>query len=284
MFVLGWEPLRIPALGVAGVAWATVAATLLQVVIYETLWWRRRATHRSAPSYRHRTARSDVRELLRIGAPSGFHWLLDLGAWTLFTIAVARLDAVQSAANLIGITIIRAAFMPAYGISTAAQTLVGQYLGSGDRSAATRSGWTSVRVTSVYMAAMGLVFAAFGRPLVAMFTDDVQVIDLAARLMLWAACFQLGDGVQVVLSGALRGAGDTKYVMLTGLAGAWFVFAPLAFGLMAGLGMGVEAGWIAINGWVLALATLLIVRFRGERWKSARINLEPRPRPEAEVA
>ena len=90
--------------------------------------------------------------------------------------------------------------------------------------------------------------------------------------------------MQVVLSGALRGAGDTKYVMLTGLAGAWFVFAPLAFGLVAGLGMGVEAGWIAINGWVLALATLLIVRFRGERWKAARINLEPRPTPETEVA
>lgn len=284
ILVLGWEPLGIPAFGVAGVAWATVAATLLQVVLYETLWWRRRRAKLEAPRYRNRTTWPDVRELLRVGAPSGFHWLLDLGAWTLFTIAVARLDSVQSAANLIGITIIRAAFMPAYGISTAAQTLVGQYLGAGDRVSATRSGWTSIRVTSVYMAAMGLVFAFFGRPLVAAFTDDPQVVELAARLMLWAALFQLGDGVQVVLAGALRGAGDTKYVMLTSLAGAWFVFAPLAFGLMSVLDLGVEAGWIAINAWVVALSVLLIARFRGDRWKEARLNLEPRPTPETEVA
>jgi MATE family multidrug resistance protein len=283
-FVLGWEPLSIPALGVAGVAWATVAATLLQVVIYQWLWWGRRAARREAPRYRHRTTWSDVRELVRVGAPSGFHWLLDLGAWTMFTVAVARLDAVQSAANLIGITIIRAAFMPAYGISTAAQTLVGQYLGARDRESAARSGWTSVRVTSVYMAAMGLSFAFLGRQLVAAFTDDPAVVDLAARLMLWAALFQLGDGVQVVLAGALRGAGDTRYVMLTSLAGAWFVFAPLAFGLMRVLDLGVEAGWIAINAWVIALSALLIARFCGGRWKEARINLEPRPLPETDVA
>jgi MATE family multidrug resistance protein len=191
---------------------------------------------------------------------------------------------VESAANIIGITLIRVSFMPGYGISTAAQTLVGQYLGARDPKSAARSGWTSVGITCAYMGAVGLCLWLFRTQLVGLFSDDPQVVEVGARLMIWAALFQLGDGVQVVLAGALRGAGDTKYVMIASLTGAWVVFAPLAFYLMMAHGLGAEGGWIAVNAWVIALAALLVVRFRGDAWTKGGINLEPRPVPEAEVA
>jgi MATE family multidrug resistance protein len=278
------ERLRIPAMGVEGSAWATVVGTVVHVGLYGEIQRRRRLAGRAAPWWRSRWEREDAKELLRVGGPSGFHWLLDVGAWTLFTIAVARLDAVQSAANVIGITLIRMSFMPGYGISTAAQTLVGQYLGARDVQSAARSGWTSVGITCAYMGGVGLLLWLFRAQLVGLFTDDPRVVEVGARLMIWAALFQLGDGVQVVLAGALRGAGDTKYVMLASLAGAWLVFAPLAFYLMLAHGLGAEGGWIAVNAWVAALAVLLAGRFRGDAWTKGGINLEPRPVPEAEVA
>ena len=132
VLIFGVKALGIPAMGVAGAAWATVIGTIVHVAVYWEIQRRRRAAGRPAPRIQSRSTTADVKELLRIGGPSGFHWLLDLGAWTLFVITVARLDAVQAAANMVGITLIRASFMPGYGISTAAQTLVGQYLGARD--------------------------------------------------------------------------------------------------------------------------------------------------------
>jgi Na+-driven multidrug efflux pump len=208
---------------------------------------------------------------------------LDIGAWTAFTLAVARFDPVQSAANLIGISLIRISFMPAFGVSKAAATLVGQYLGAKDVPSAARSGWTSASLTSVYMVAAGICYFVFRKPLVALFTSDPAVVIVGARLMVWASLFQLGDGLQLVLAGALRGAGDTKFVMWASLTGAWAVFAPLAFTLMIWKGMGVESGWIAINAWVIVLASLLAWRFRSGVWTKGGINLEPRPMPAADV-
>jgi MATE family multidrug resistance protein len=283
LLIFGWKPAGIPAMGVAGAAWATVFATALHAGIYVGIARRRHRAGKDAPRYRERSSLADHRELLRVGAPSGFHWLLELTAWTAFTLAVARLDAVQAAANIIGITIIRASFMPGYGISTAAQTLVGQYLGARDVASAVRSGWTSTWITVFYMGAIGVLLYVFRREAVGLFTSDPAVIEVGARLMIWAALFQVGDGIQVALAGALRGAGDTKYVMYASLAASWFVFAPVTFYLMITRGMGAEAGWFSVNLWVLVLAVFLVARFRGRAWTKSGLALEPRPIPETEV-
>jgi MATE family multidrug resistance protein len=284
LWIPGVPALGIPSFGVEGAAWATIVATCVHTAIYLGLARRRRARGGPAPRYRDRLAPADQRELLRVGAPSGLHWAVDIAAWTLFTVAVARLDETQAAANVIGLTIIRASFMPGFGFSTAAQTLVGQYLGARDVASARRSGWNSTWITLGYMGGMGLLFLLFRETLVGFFTDDPEVIRVGSRLLLWGAAFQIGDGLQLVIAGALRGAGDTRFVMWTALAGSWAVFAPLTFWLMIVRGMGAEAGWLAVNVWVAALVVPLIVRFRGDAWTKGGINLEPRPVPEAEVA
>jgi MATE family multidrug resistance protein len=139
------------------------------------------------------------------------------------------------------------------------------------------------------MGAMGVAFFIWRERLVDLFTDDPEVIAVGARLMLWAALFQLGDGIQVVLAGALRGAGDTKYVMFVSLAASWAIFVPLTFVMMFVFGRGAEGGWFAVNAWVLALAVALVIRFRGSAWVQARVTegevvVEPRPVPDMEVA
>jgi Na+-driven multidrug efflux pump len=180
--------------------------------------------------------------------------------------------------------IIRMSFLPGYGVGTAAQTLVGQYLGAGDIASARRSGRTAMIIATTYMGIMGLVFFTMPAQLVSLFTDDPDVIRVGQRLILWAALFQLTDGVQVVLGSALRGAGDTKFVMWSGIVGSWLVFVPIAFYLMEVRKMGSEGGWIGVIAWAGALAILLLWRFRGDAWTKGGINLEPRPVPEGEVA
>lgn len=283
LLVFGYVPLGIPRLEVPGAAYALVAATALHVAIYWVVARRRVARKRPAPHFRDPVTWAEVKELLRVGAPSGLHWLLDIGAWTLFTMRVATLGAVEAAANMIGIMIIRMSFLPGYGVGTAAQTLVGQYLGAGDVASARKSGWTATWISTAYMGVCGVVFFLIPAQLVALFSDDPDVIRVGERLIYWAALFQLTDGIQVVLGSALRGAGDTKFVMWAGLAGGWVVFIPITWYLMDHRGMGAEGGWIGVIAWALALAILLVWRFRGNAWTKGGLNLEPRPVPEGEV-
>jgi MATE family multidrug resistance protein len=282
--IFGLPGLGIPAMGVFGAGLATTIALFLHVAIYWMIARRRKTTGLPAPSFREPVTRGDIDELLRVGVPSGVHWLLDIGAWTVFTMKVATLGAVEAAANMIGIMIIRMSFLPGYGVGTAAQTLVGQYLGAGDIASARRSGRTAMIIATTYMGIMGLVFFTMPAQLVSLFTDDPDVIRVGQRLILWAALFQLTDGVQVVLGSALRGAGDTKFVMWSGIVGSWLVFVPIAFYLMEVRKMGSEGGWIGVIAWAGALAILLLWRFRGDAWTKGGINLEPRPVPEGEVA
>lgn len=284
VLIFGRPEFGIPAMGVFGAGLATTLALFLHVAIY---WWiarRRKRAGLPAPSFRERTTRQDIKELLRLGVPSGVHWLLDIGAWTIFTMKVATLGAVEAAANMIGIMIIRMSFLPGYGVGTAAQTLVGQYLGAGDVDSARRSGRAAMAIATVYMGLMGIVFFMMPAKLVGLFTDDPDVLRVGQRLILWAALFQLTDAVQVVIGSALRGAGDTKFVMWSGIIGSWLVFVPIAFYLIEVRKMGSEGGWIGVIAWAGTLAVLLLWRFRGNAWTKGGINLEPRPVPEGEVA
>jgi MATE family multidrug resistance protein len=282
--IFGVPALGIAAMGVFGAGLATTIALFLHVAIYWMLARRRKSAGHPVPSFRERVTRQDIQELLRVGTPSGVHWLLDVGAWTIFTMKVATMGSIQAAANMIGIMIIRMSFLPGYGVGTAAQTLVGQYLGAGDIASARRSGWTAMRIATAYMGIMGIVFFMMPARLVGLFTEDAEVLRVGQRLILWAALFQLTDAVQVVIGSALRGAGDTKFVMWSGIIGSWLVFVPIAFYLIEVRNMSAEGGWIGVIAWAGALAVLLLWRFRGNAWTKGGINLEPRPVPEGEVA
>jgi MATE family multidrug resistance protein len=285
LFVVGYAPLEIPPMGVAGLGWATVIATAVQWLALAFVSERRRHRGEAAPRHFRPSRLEDLREFLRVGAPAGVHWLLDISAWALFNVGVARLAAAQSAANVIAISLLRASFMPGFAVGTAAQTLVGRYLGAGDIASAARAGWTSMWIACAYMGTLAAVFLLFGGTLFALFTRDAAVLMLGTSLMRWAAAFQVGDAIQVVLAGALRGAGDTRFVMWVSFGSAWGVFVPLSWWLLGDRGMGVQGGWMACVAWVVALAVPLVFRFRGDKWRKSLVHAEePRLHPECEVA
>jgi Na+-driven multidrug efflux pump len=166
----------------------------------------------------------------------------------------------------VAIVIIHISFMPGYGISIAATTLVGQYLGARDRDSALRSARNALRLAMTFMAAMGLVFFAFRRELIGIFNHDPQVIGVGAQLLVFAAIFQIFDAVNMVLSGVLRGAGDTRFPMIAAIVVSWLVFVPLVWLLCVRLDHGVAGGWFATIVWTSSLALVLRHRFVRERW------------------
>ena len=255
-----------PRLGIAGAALSTVSATTVGTVIYLGLFLRRGRregflTQPRIPFDRHACWR-----LVRLSWPIGAHGALDMGAWTLFTALIARLGTVEAAAHAIAIRVISLAYMAGYGISVAATTLVGRYLGAQEPAAARRSMRSSLMLTLLLMGSMGVGFFVWRQPLVALFTQDHAVALLAVHLVIFVALFQLFDSLSLSAMGVLRGAGQTRWPMLAALLVNWGLFVPSAALVMFPWQGGILGGWTVALGSAILLGLVLLWRVLRGGW------------------
>jgi MATE family multidrug resistance protein len=262
--------LGLPRLGVAGAGLATsiaewAGAALLVIVLLLPSVKRRYGTHFAAPDLRA------IRRFLHTGLPIGGQWLLDMGAFALFTTLVARMGNASMAATQAMISLLSLSFMQAIGIGMAATTLVGRYKGAGDLDAAVRS-YRSARKLGIWLATgIAVLFVAAPEALLSIYTSDTEVLRLGRPLLALGAAFQLFDAVQIVANGALRGAGDTRWSFLVQTGLAWFVRLPLAWPFAMTWGGGVVGAWYAEFIFILVLTAALVWRFRSGVWKQLHI-------------
>lgn len=268
-----------PALGVQGAALATVIAQLLQAGLLHAVF----ISHRYHEGFGTRTAyRFDprrIRELTRIGLPSGMGMFLDIFNWGIFTsFVVGYFGAVALASHNVAISFMHVSFMPAVGVNQAIAAIVGRWIGRGDIPRAKARTYTAVKICMLYMFIMGVVFALGGRYLItAIFSKDPEVILLGWKLLVLAAIFQAFDAVNITCLGALRGAGDTRWVMWAMFVGAYTFFLPLALTMAFPLNGGAFGAWISATIYIILLSGVLFLRFKSERWRNINIFTETPP-------
>ena len=168
------------------------------------------------------------------------------------------LAAHQIALNLAALT-----FMVPLGVASAAAVRVGQAVGRRDPRGAASAGWTAIAIGVGFMSSAAIVFLVMPRALIRLFTDDAAVLEIGVSLLFVAAVFQLFDGLQGVTTGALRGLGDTRTAMLWNLAGHWVVGLPLGYLLCFRWGLGVVGLWWGLSvGLMICGVALLLVWIR----------------------
>jgi len=261
-----------PKWGIGGAAVATVISQALQVVVLQSVFLGKKmhALYGSRTSYAVDSAR--LRELMRIGFPSGITVFMDVANWGIFTsFVVGHFGATQLAAHNAAVNFMHVAFMPALGLNQGIAAIVGQYVGRGDIPRAKARTYTAMKIASAYMCFVGLSFAVFGRVLMRAFTAEPDVISLGHILLILAAIFQGFDAINIVTSGALRGAGDTRWMAYLMFVGAYFVFLPLAMLLAWPMRLGAVGAWIGATVYIVGLSGFFFRRFRSERWRNIRI-------------
>src|SRR5262249_1176502 len=150
-------------------------------------------------------------------------------------------------------------YMVPLGIGSAAAIRVGHAVGSGDIRAAARAGWMALSLGAGFMLCSGLVLFFFRRPIARIYSPQAAVVASGATLLLVCAVFQLFDGLQVVATGALRGAGNTRTPMLANLIGYWAAGLPLGALLCFKLNFGAIGMWAGLCLALIMIGSVLLV-------------------------
>jgi len=156
------------------------------------------------------------------------------------------------------------------GFSTAAATLVGQYLGAGDPDRAARAAWATTGISAAFLGVIVLIFLVFAPQLIGIFSDDPEVIAQGALYLRIVAVFEVAMAPELVLEGAFSGAGNSMPPMLVGVP-LTAVRVPLAHLLCRTFGWGAAGIWWAISVTTLLKGAALMAWFAAGRWKHTRV-------------
>jgi|SRR5580658_1147739 MATE family multidrug resistance protein len=262
-WVLIYGHLGFRAMGTDGSAWATFAArvymagVLISCVLYHNRVRRSGLFHVPLAPDWPRLAR-----LLKLGIPVATQVLLEIGVFALATALIARLDPASLAAHQIALNMASLTFMVPLGISSAAAVRVGHLIGQGDPAAAGRAGWSALACGVAFMSAAAIAFLTIPEWIARLYTADPAVIRLSVTLLAICAAFQLFDGCQVVVGGALRGTGNTRAPMWCHLVFYWFVGLPLGMWLCFRAGWGAAGLWTGLCWGIVGIGSVLLIVWR----------------------
>ena len=270
--LLIFGPGPFPALGIAGSAAGSIGARAVGVV-----WiWTRLRGGRSGFQWHPGPWSPDLgimKRILNVGVPSAVEVFVRSGSSVALMGVVARTGpgTAAVAAHTVGLQMEMFSRLPSLGIGTAATALVGQRMGAGDPASAERVGWLASAMGAALLAALGLAMLLLAGPLSRLFSDDPATARLTADYMRTLALAQPLYALGMVVAGALRGGGDTRFPMWSAVVGGWLFMIPAAWLMGVHLGWGPRAVWLvqALN--YAIFAGLLTWRFRAGRWKDIRV-------------
>jgi MATE family multidrug resistance protein len=273
--------LGVPALGIAGAAWASVIAFWFKAVIYSAVLL--------GPMFdaRYRIRRGMawdgkmLTKLMYFGIPAGLQYVTEAGIFTLIVLQIGQLGDIPLRATTMAINFNMVAFIPLIGVSIAASVLVGHHLTSTGVAGAIIATRSALAISLAYSAFWAILYIFFPDLLLSFYrlgqsdADTIEAIALARNLLRFVAVYVFFDSIQLILAGALRGAGDTWFVL-----GSAIVASAVAITIgLVGLDTAVERlgitvlswWWSIITLWVWLLAVVMVARYRGGRWQMMRM-------------
>jgi putative MATE family efflux protein len=259
-----------PELGLTGAAVATTIGRGSGVVYL--LWALVYGRGRIALRRRHlRLDLPVLGRLARVSVGGVLQFLVETASWVVLVRMLAVFGSPVLAGYTIALRILVFTFLPSWGLSNAAATLVGQSLGAGDVERAERSVWLTARYNFYFLGAIAFVLLLAPRPLVHLFTREPEVVAMAVDTLRWFAACYLPLAYGLVMIQAFNGAGDTVTPTVIKLFTHWLWQLPLAWFLALRLELGPVGVLMSIASAELAVGVIGALAFRRGRWKTRQV-------------
>lgn len=207
------------------------------------------------------------KRLLKVGLPSaGEQGLFRIGM-LIFEAMVINLGTLQYAAHKIALTAESFSFNLGFGFSVAGTALVGQYLGAKEYQEAKKAGYLNMFLAISVMTAFGFIFMISPKFVISMFTKDQAIVPMASSALRIVSIAQPILAVSMVLSGALRGAGDTRSVLWITSVGMFFVRIPLTYLFLYIFNFGLNGAWLVMILDLTYRGLACLYRFKQGKWR-----------------
>lgn len=271
-----------PEMGIAGAAIATVCGWAVSLALLAVLIFTRDHDRRYAVFGNRAFSPELFARLLRYGIPGSLQFSVDILAFTIFLLLVGRIGDIELAATNIVLSINAVAFMPSMGVSQGISVLVGQALGARQPQQAQAAVWSGIHLLLAYIAVIDLLFILFPEATLAPFlaasgdpATAAAIRAVAVPLLRIISAYLFFDALYMVFSGVLKGAGDTRFIMIcVGFASLLCLIAPVSLGILV-FGMGVIAAWLWVLVFVVVLFLLSAGRYRRGLWQRMLVIEEP---------
>ncbi|QDT66059.1 MATE family efflux transporter [Calycomorphotria hydatis] len=270
-----------PEMGMRGAAWATIIAHVVAVAAYLLLMCRREERHKYRVWSNWKFDSELFRRLLRFGAPTGLNYLGDVIGFTLFLFLVGRLGVVEQQATNLAFNVNSLVFIPLMGLGTAVSVLVGRRIGEGRPEGAVWSTWIAFGIGSSWNLLFAALLVIFPDIVISFYdagsrTDFSAIRDQSVILFRYMSMFLFFDGMAIVFSGALRGAGDTRFPAIWSFSTCWSL---LVIPVIVAEAIGRQSltfCWVMCVVYVFVLGIGMLYRFMGGRWREMTV-LEAEP-------
>lgn len=260
-----------PALGLEGAGWATLIARWIMLLAMALYIFRHPLYRLYAQAIQwHKTEREHFLRIAAIGIPSGLQYIFEVSAFAIAAVMMGWLGAAELAAHQIAISLASVSYMMATGFGAAANVRVGNQLGARQFDNMRRAAKSIFVMTLIFMSLCGLLFYLGRESLPRYYTDDLMVSALAADFLLVAVFFQLADGLQVAVLGALRGLSETRIPTLITFITYWGIGLGASYGFCFWWGFGAIGIWfgLALGLTIASIALLWRFHYKARRYES----------------
>ena len=266
-----------PELGIRGAGIATVAAGVFSLLMFLVLLSSGSNNDTFHTIKGWRLEKDLFVRLLRYGFPSGVQFFLEMAGFTAFVLLVGRLGIASLAATNIAFNINTLAFMPMIGCGIAVSVLVGQYLGGDKPDRAQSVVYSGFHLTLVYMISIAAAYVLVPDVFVAPFALRAdpggfsEIYGYSIILLRFVAVYSVFDTMNIIFCSAIKGAGDTRYVMLVTVILSVFVFVLPVYLVVVVFEFGLMIAWVFATAYITLLGFIFYVRFLGGKWKTMRV-------------
>jgi putative MATE family efflux protein len=261
----------LPAWGIKGAAVATTISSFFGTA-YMILVSLKSENRRVFKFYRISNFSPEIiMNIVKLSIPAGIAaTLTSIGFW-LFLFIIGHIGTVEQAASNVVIQLASISFLPCIGLGTAAGTMVGQKLGSGNYIEAKRYGVESVKLGVVVMGILGLLAFLFPEHVLSVFTSDAIILSEGTKALKILSLSQVFLAGGIIFSQALLGAGASKYVMIVDVGLHYFIFVPLTYVFGILLHLGISGAWLSVSVYLFLMSLFMGLRFIEGSWRNIKV-------------
>ncbi|MCH9695276.1 MAG: MATE family efflux transporter [Gammaproteobacteria bacterium] len=269
-YVMVFGKLGFPVLGIAGAGISTVAASVVALLLYAAFYFAREHRESFSVLGSFSVDIKILRRFWRLGFPSGLELFLNVAAFNLFLLMFQSYGVAEGAAAAVVFNWDILSFVPMIGLSVGIISMIGRFVGARDMARVDEVMTAAFAVALTYGALLALIYSTFRYPLVEVFAppsgDFSDIRELSAFMMIGLSSYVIADAIILVSGGILRGAGDTRWLMVASVSLHWAMLVAQFF-IIQVFEFSPRVSWLAFVALVLAIALVYALRLRQGRWR-----------------